>query len=976
VALTLLAGPANSGKVAALLDRYLAALERDAVLIVPNRSDVDRIERDLLRRSPALLGGTIGTFGDLFEQLARGNGDTRPVATGTQRALLVRHAVSSAPLNGLSSSAGFPGFSDTLTSVLGELESGLIEPEDLDHEGLAGLYRAYRVELDRLGLWDRDLERRRAAERVAGDLSAWDGRPVFAYGFEDLTGAEWALLEALAARSDVTVSLPYEPGREAFSSLGRTADDLASLADGQIEELAPRSAEWAAPGLAYLERALFSASPPEPPRLTGELRFFEGAGKRATLELVGDEILALLRGGTAAEEIAIVCPSLDALRAPVETALSTLGIPFAIESPVRLGQTPFGRALLSMLRFAWLRGSRPELYGFLRTPFSGLPKSHVDYLEGRLRGRAIRSHERVEEETVKLRGKAIPFLDDVREGPAVAALRSLTASMLRAAYGLESPPVGEEARLDLRAYEAVARIADELEGWERLGEALSREDVIATLERATVRSASAYEPGRVHVLDLMRARTRSYEVVFALGLEQGSLPRRPRTSPFLDDEERAEIDRQKRTRLSRPDQIGRERYFFYTLCTRARSRLYLVREAAGDEGSPREPSPFWDEVRSLFPADTVERWTTRRRLSALTWPLEQAPTERERLRAVAGLLPRDLDTALSLGDANGWSRKLDRARGAFQRPTALRHPAVLAGFRARDSFAVTELESFAGCSSIWFLERIVNPRTIDAEVDARLRGLVAHQALYKFFSGLPKRLGMERVEPEHVEKAVEFMGECLDEALAGGVRLELSELDRLELEGSLRHDLEHFVRREAELETPLVPRRFEVLFGSERSAPELRRGLEFDGFSLSGKIDRIDLDPFSARGIVQDYKSGKTAWSAAKIESELKLQIPLYMLVLRDLVGVEPLGGLYRALSGERAARGLLRAEARKELPGFTRTDYLDDEEFWAQVERASESAGGLVERIRSGDVRHDPRGGFPCPTWCELAPMCRVSRA
>src|SRR5207253_6936554 len=103
--------------------------------------------------------------------------------------------------------------------------------------------------------------------------------------------------------------------------------------------------------------------------------------------------------------------------------------------------------------------------------------------------------------------------------------------------------------------------------------------------------------------------------------------------------------------------------------------------------------------------------------------------------------------------------------------------------------------------------------------------------------------------------------------------------------------------------------------GSERAAPELQRGLELDGFRLAGKIDRIDLDPFSARGIVQDYKSGKTAWSAAKIKSELKLQIPLYMLVLRDLVGVEPLGGLYRALAGERKARGLLRAEAVDDIP-------------------------------------------------------------
>jgi RecB family exonuclease len=202
-------------------------------------------------------------------------------------------------------------------------------------------------------------------------------------------------------------------------------------------------------------------------------------------------------------------------------------------------------------------------------------------------------------------------------------------------------------------------------------------------------------------------------------------------------------------------------------------------------------------------------------------------------------------------------------------------------------------------------------------------------------------------------------------------------VERRELEERLWRDLEHFVRQEAESELPLVPRRFEVLFGSERSAPELQRGLELGDFSVSGKIDRIDLDPFSARGIVQDYKSGKTAHSATKIESELHLQIPLYMLVLRDLIGIEPLGGLYRALAGERQARGLLRAEAREDgVPGFKRSDYLSEEAFWGQIERATEHARGLVERIRAGDVKHDPRGGFPCPSWCDLWPMCRVNRS
>jgi PD-(D/E)XK nuclease superfamily len=120
-----------------------------------------------------------------------------------------------------------------------------------------------------------------------------------------------------------------------------------------------------------------------------------------------------------------------------------------------------------------------------------------------------------------------------------------------------------------------------------------------------------------------------------------------------------------------------------------------------------------------------------------------------------------------------------------------------------------------------------------------------------------------------------------------------------------------------------------------------------------------------------------SAHSAQQIDSELKLQIPLYMLVLRDLVGVEPLGGLYRALAGERKARGLLRADAKEDgLPGFSARDYLDDESFWGVVDRAQDHARGFVARIRSGDVRHDPKGGGPCPTWCDLWSICRVRRA
>jgi hypothetical protein len=232
------------------------------------------------------------------------------------------------------------------------------------------------------------------------------------------------------------------------------------------------------------------------------------------------------------------------------------------------------------------------------------------------------------------------------------------------------------------------------------------------------------------------------------------------------------------------------------------------------------------------------------------------------------------------------------------------------------------------------------------------------------------------VTEAQLAEALAFLDRCLDDAIRGGVRIELGEVEAAELREALRRDLEGFVRDEARSPLLLVPRRFEVGFGTDRSAPELKRGLELgDGLHVSGKIDRIDVDPFSARGIVQDYKSGKGSFSARQIEGERRLQVPLYVLVLRDLVGIEPLGGVYRALSGARAARGILRADARDDLPGFAANDYLDEEAFATQLETARSRAREAALRIRRGDVAHDPKGS-ECPSWCEVWPMCRVARA
>jgi ATP-dependent helicase/DNAse subunit B len=961
VGLSLVVGPAHAGKVALLLDRFVEEIDRDPWLVVPNRLEVDRAERELVARSNGLLAGTVGTFDSLFESLAFANGGARRLLGEAERHVVLRRVVDGSD----SSTAGHPGFADALARTLAEVDGALVDPDDL-REPLAGLVRGYRAELERLQAWDRGALRRYAIRRLTSDLDAWEGRPVLAHGFEDLTAAEWRLLEALAARADVHVSLPYEPGRAVYASLSRTADDLAALAGPSVVELRPRGGEFLPASLAHLERELFADAPTRA-GLDGSIRFLEGAGVRGTLELVAEEILAEVRAGTAPDEIAVICPSVETVRVPLETAFAALGVPVAFEGRASLRSTSLGHSLLSLLRFAWLGGGRPALYAHLRSPYSGVSRRDVDWVEGKLRGRGIVRGQRAIEVTHELRaGRSLPTYDlAAAEQAPLAAARALADAMLRNAYGTLAPPLDPSSEADLRAHDAITRTLVELDALEASGCEVGRREVLAALERATVRGDPPGAPGRVAVLDFLRARTRRWDTVVVLGLEQGTLPRRARVEPFLDDDERRALDERRGGRLVRPEPASRDRYLFATACTRPRRRLVLVRQAVGDEGAPREPSPFWEAVREVFDVDDVRHHTIRRPLSALTRELESAPTERERLRALARMsvsTPRD---ATALARENGWERRLRRATSAFDRRTTLTHERALRLLGGREAYSVSELERMASCSAAWFVERYLRPATIDKEIDRMMRGSILHAALQRFYQQLPSAIpGADRVDEANVEAAVALVHDCVTQAVESGLRIDAGDLDRRELEQGLQRDLEQLVRDEAASPSPFVPRHLEVSFRDYELEP---------GVVVSGKIDRVDGDPMGARGIVVDYKSG-AASSAAEIRERDLLQLPLYMLVLRDQLGLEPVGGIYVPVGGGRRARGMLRA-GDEGIPGFSARDYLEPEAFAEAIDRARGTAVELVERIRGGDVRHDPQGG-DCPHWCDLWRICRKERA
>jgi RecB family exonuclease len=444
----------------------------------------------------------------------------------------------------------------------------------------------------------------------------------------------------------------------------------------------------------------------------------------------------------------------------------------------------------------------------------------------------------------------------------------------------------------------------------------------------------------VQVTELGRLRSRRFDTVIVGGLTAAESPVCGLDS--LYDELAAALGI-----AHGPEPEALARLHFYLAISRARRELVLIRKEETSEGAALRPSVLWEEILDAYrvPGDEPD-----------SWPRGAPEPTRVRAEDVVEFAP-----VFTKGRREARAETALDPHGCASVPRGMvRDRQALEGFSAKDTYSVSEIEVYLQCPYRWFYERVVRPGEIDAALDARAVGSLAHGLLKRFYDAWNREAESLRVTPETVDLARRIFARV--SASAGSEHGAQGLADDLAVARGVRWAA-NIIEDDARVLPGFAPAAHELSFGDEGSE------FNFGGVKFRGRIDRVDVSDTAL--FVTDYKSSRDLVALARLESEGRIQAVVYAEATRRLMGDLPVAGsVYRSFRTH-AMRGFWRPDL---LGGVLNrgdeADVIDSEGYAALVEATEERVALAVEGIRAGDISRSRASRNAC-VFCVLAPQC-----
>lgn len=931
--LRVVTGRANAGKTGWILTWALEALEAGVspTLIVPNLADVRRMQVELARKAP--LGIRVSTAESFTEELWQLHGDGRRIAGDATRSAVMRQILADQPDRELTASARTAGFERLMVRSAQWSSPFLVRDEGETAAGtlVLDVLQRYREALTELGLiehsWVGALMGEEAPE--IGFLGA--------LRFTTYSSGQIALLLALSTRNSVVVALNWEDGFAPTAANDAAANAL--LPRAEVVKHASESQDSSEIGL--LAGRLYGGDGPL--EATGEVVLGQAHGREAEAALVANLAGAAIREGVPAERVAVVFPQLAPRASLVRNALAAEGLEGDFDFSLSVAATAFGRALSALLAIALGTGGRAEALQYLYGPFSDADAETVfDMDRGWRKHRHGEDSRRILENLCAIGGvtrEVARLCREVARGPVdeVSAMNwQKVADHLISTAAVDDAGVSSE---DAGAHRALTRAIAEMAS--APGHPFTAGDVLDALPTLACTASLDESTGRVQVIQASRVGSRRFDVVIVGGLTQAETPGMTRET--FASEVGAIVSGS--TRAVEESVASLE---FYTLITRARRRLALVRQTANSDGAAQVASPLLDEVLEVY--------------------RDSAPEQDED----GSLCPLHIvrcDDIVSFAPVFTQGRRDVRmlSEDRFPSVRVVVHGAVDSALAtaavSERVFSATEIETYLECPYRWFYSRILRPTDIDVELDAAALGSRAHRLIADFYEAL-RGEGVDRVMPATLPGALELFERSVvrsERAMASPLSLG-EEIDV----GRARMWARHVVEDDADLFPDHVPHGHEVIFGRESA-------FEFAGVPVAGVIDRLDVGPDGA--VVTDYKSTRDVGKLAKIGTGLGIQHVLYAAASEKLLGQPVQGSVYRSLR-TRQMRGFWRAELLPSVPrGACDNDIVDEAGYAELVSLVEEQVAGVVDGIKAGKVPRAPRTPAAC-RYCTLSAICEGARS